>query len=38
MSEPGDSFDALGCWVSEKVADFFARPIAQISVISFCIA
>ena len=31
-------FLLLGCWVSEKTANFFAHPAAQIGVILFCIA
>jgi low affinity Fe/Cu permease len=38
MSESRGSVEVLGCWVSQKVADTFARPVAQIGVIVFCAA
>lgn len=37
MSSSPGRLEVVGCWVSEKVADFFARPIAQVGVITFCI-
>ena len=41
MTKPGKATDksrinALGCWISEKVADFSGNPFAQIGVILFC--
>lgn len=37
MSEAPGRLETIGCWVSEKVADTFARPVAQIGVILFCV-
>lgn len=38
MAQERNRFVVLGCRVSEKSADFFAHPAAQIGVILFCIA
>ena len=37
MSRERNRFEALGCWISERVADFFARPAAQIGLIFLCL-
>jgi len=38
MAQPRNAFVVLGCRISEKTADFFAHPAAQIGVILLCIA
>ncbi len=36
MSNQRSGLEALGCWLSEKVADFSAHPFAQFGVILLC--
>ena len=36
MSKDQSRFDAIGCWVSGKVADWFATPLFQVLVILIC--
>lgn len=36
MSRPQSSLEALGCWISEKVADVAAHPFAQVALVLVC--
>ena len=38
MTHQQSSLEALGCWISEKVADFSAHPFAQVGVVILCLA
>ncbi len=31
-----ERFDRIGCWISAKVAEFFAHPFAQAGLLVFC--
>lgn len=37
MSQEQGRLEALGCWISEKVADFSAHPFAQVGVVVLCV-
>jgi low affinity Fe/Cu permease len=37
MSNERSSLEALGCWISEKVADVAAHPFAQLGVVLLCV-
>ena len=37
MSNEQSRLEALGCWISEKVADVSAHPFAQLGVILLCV-
>ena len=36
MSNERSRLEAIGCWLSEKIADFSAHPFAQVGVIALC--
>jgi low affinity Fe/Cu permease len=38
MSAEQSRLEALGCWLSEKVADISAHPFAQVGVVVLCVA
>jgi low affinity Fe/Cu permease len=38
MSNDRSGLEALGCWISEKVADVSAHPFAQVGVVVLCVA
>jgi low affinity Fe/Cu permease len=38
MSDQRSSLEALGCWISEKVADVAAHPFAQVALVVLCAA
>ncbi len=38
MTEGQSRLEALGCWLSEKVADVSAHPFAQVGLILICAA
>jgi low affinity Fe/Cu permease len=38
MSNERSGLEALGCWVSEKVADVAAHPFAQVGLVLICAA
>jgi low affinity Fe/Cu permease len=38
MSNGQSGLEALGCWISEKVADVSAHPFAQLGVVVLCVA
>jgi low affinity Fe/Cu permease len=38
MSTERSGLEALGCWISEKVADISAHPFAQVGVVILCAA
>ena len=38
MHHEQSGLEAVGCWISEKVADFSAHPFAQVGVVVLCVA
>lgn len=38
MPNQRSSLEALGCWISEKVADVAAHPFAQVGLVLICVA
>ena len=37
MSDERSRLEEIGCWLSEKIADFSAHPFAQVGVVLLCV-